>query len=152
MTARTERRVLRLARPGDREGIEQLLIARGLPTTGAPAHLGAFVVAEEGPALVGCAGIERYGDVGLLRSVAVSEAVAGAGLGTELVAWSLQLARQLGLRSLFLLTTTAADYFSRFGFQPIPRDALPTSLAQSEQLRGACPATATAMRLLLPAR
>ncbi|MGZ6059313.1 MAG: arsenic resistance N-acetyltransferase ArsN2 [Myxococcaceae bacterium] len=147
-----ERRVLRPARPDDREGIEQLLIARGLPTAGAPAHLGAFVVAEEGSALVGCAGIERYGEVGLLRSVAVSEESAGRGLGTELVARSLELAGQLGLRALFLLTTTAADYFPRFGFQPIPRGALPTSLAQSEELRGACPATATAMRLLLPAR
>jgi len=152
MTARAKARVLRQATSADWPDIEQLLAARGLPTAGARSHLGTFLVVAEGTTLMGCAGIERYGDSGLLRSVAVAESLAGCGLGTELVARSLDLARRLGLRSLFLFTTTAADYFPRFGFETIARDALPGSLTESEELRGACPASATAMRLLLPRR
>ena len=151
MTATASAVVVRPARPEDWPAIEQLLVARGLPIAGARLHLGTFLVAERAAALVGCAGIERYGEVGLLRSVAVAGAVAGRGLGTEMVAASLELGRRLGLQRLFLLTTNAVDYFPRFGFQSISREALPAALAESEELRGACPASATPMlRLLAP--
>lgn len=152
MTATASTRIVRPARAGDWPAIEQLLAAHGLPAAGARSHLETFLVAEDASVLVGCAGIERYGDVGLLRSVAVVEGFAGRGLGTELVRRSLDLARRLGLRALFLLTTTAAGYFPRFGFESIPREALSATLAGSEELQGACPAAATAMRLLLAAR
>jgi amino-acid N-acetyltransferase len=56
-------------------------------------------------------------------------------------------ARALGLRELYLLTTTAAGYFPRFGFETVGREALPPVLSASEELRGACPASAIAMRL-----
>jgi hypothetical protein len=44
-----------------------------------------------------------------------------------------------------LLTETAAEYFTRFGFAPVDRDRLPDSLGESAQLRGACPDSAQAM-------
>ena len=62
---------------------------------------------------------------------------------------ALERARELGLRELYLLTTTAAAYFPRFGFERIGREALPSSLQASEELRGACPASAAAMRIIL---
>jgi amino-acid N-acetyltransferase len=150
VTATASAGLVRPARTADWPAIEDLLVARRLPTAGARAHLGTFLVAEQASALVGCAGIELYDDVGLLRSVAVDEGVAGRGLGTELLAASVELGRRLGLRALFLLTTTASGWFLRFGFQSISREQLPATLAQSEELRGACPASATAMRLFLP--
>jgi amino-acid N-acetyltransferase len=152
VTATASARLVRPARTADWPAIEDLLVARRLPTAGARAHLGTFLVAEQASALVGCAGIELYDDVGLLRSVAVDEGVAGHGLGTELVAASLDLGRRLGLRALFLLTTTASGWFLRFGFESISREALPATLAESEELRGACPASALAMQRLLAPR
>ncbi|RPH67268.1 MAG: GNAT family N-acetyltransferase [Myxococcaceae bacterium] len=140
---------VRAATPEDWNGIERLLTDRHLPTAGAREHLSAFVVATKGAAVLGCAGIERYGDLGLLRSVAVTENVAGLGVGAELVRAVLDRARALGLREVYLLTTTAVRYFPRFGFDTIGREALPSSLAASEELRGACPASAVAMRLTL---
>lgn len=151
MTAPATERRLRPATRGDWPAIEQLLRARGLPTAGAQAHLEGFLVAQEGTTVAGCAGIEQYGDAGLLRSVAVAEGRAGQGLGSALVTASVELARHRGLRALFLLTTTAAGYFPRFGFQAVSRDALPAALALSEELKGACPASAAAMRLGLEA-
>ena len=140
---------VRPATSGDWESIAQLLTERHLPTDGARDHLAAFVVATVGSSLLGCAGIERYGDVGLVRSVAVAEDAGGRGVGAELVRALLERARALGLRELYLLTTSAAGYFPRFGFEPIARESLPSSLQASEEMRGACPASAVAMRLLL---
>jgi amino-acid N-acetyltransferase len=140
---------VRTATARDWESIERLLTDRRLPTGGARDHVLGFVVATRGPELLGCAGVERYGDVALLRSVAVTGDLGGRGIGTELVRVMVERARNVGLRELYLLTTTAAAYFPRFGFEAIARDALPPSLAASEELRGACPATAVAMRLKL---
>jgi N-acetylglutamate synthase-like GNAT family acetyltransferase len=140
---------VRPATSGDWESIVQLLTERHLPTEGARDHLAAFLVATEGPSVLGCAGLERYGVVGLLRSVAVAENAGGRGVGAELVRAVLERARALGLRELYLLTTSAAGYFPRFGFERIGREALPSSLQASEEMRGACPSSAAAMRLIL---
>jgi len=141
--------VVRPASVKDWPAIERLLRSRDLPADGALSHLDGFLVADEDGAVVGCGGVEQYGDVGLLRSVAVEEALSGRGLGSQLVTGSLDLARRWGIRELYLLTTTAADYFPRFGFQGLPREALPAVLSASEELGGACPASAIAMRLVL---
>jgi len=141
--------VVRPATAADWPAIERLLIDRDLPAAGARSHLDGFVVAAEGPVVVACAGIERHGAVGLLRSVAVAGSHAGNGLGTKLVRAVLDRARALGLREVYLLTMSAAGYFPRFGFETIGRDLLPSSLAASEELRGACPAAAVAMGLTL---
>jgi amino-acid N-acetyltransferase len=50
---------------------------------------------------------------------------------------------------VFLLTTTAENFFPSFGFQRIERADVPTELEQSPELRGACPASATVMKLTL---
>jgi len=107
------------------------------------------VVAARDSTLLGCAGVEQHGEVGLLRSVAVVEGLGGHGVGTVLVRAALERARALGLHELYLLTTTAAGYFPRFGFETVGRDALPSALSASEELQGACPASAVAMRLTL---
>ena len=85
MNAAAPSPVVRPASAEDWPAIERLLIDRGLPAAGARSHLDGFVVVAEGPVVVACAGIERYGAVGLLRSVAVAEGLAGHGLGTKLV-------------------------------------------------------------------
>jgi amino-acid N-acetyltransferase len=147
-TGGPERRV-REATPADWPGIERLLLDRDLPVSGAHEHLDGFLVSSDGSVVTGCAVIERYRDIGLLRSVAVTGDIAGRGLGTALVEASIERARRLGLRGLYLLTTTAAGFFPRFGFERISRESLPPSLGASEELRGACPASAVAMRLTL---
>jgi len=148
-TPTNPRRRVREATPGDWPGIERLLLDRELPVAGAREQLDGFLVFSEGSGISGCAAIERYGDIGLLRSVAVTGGAAGRGRGTALVEACIEHARRLGLRALYLLTTTAAGFFPRFGFETIPRESLPPSLSASEELRGACPASAVAMRLTL---
>jgi amino-acid N-acetyltransferase len=136
------------ARAPDLPDVLALLTAASLPLAGVePVFPGGFVVSRDAAgALAAVAGVETYGDSGLLRSVAVRADLRGTGLGQALAAAAVELARAAGVRDLFLLTTTAEGFFPRLGFEPSERGDMPAALAASEELRGACPATAVVMR------
>ena len=140
--------VIRHSTGGDWLAIEQLLRSADLPLDGARESLDGFVVAEEDGGIVGCAAIERYGSVALLRSVAILSSHRGRRIGEKLVATIIQNARG-GVQSVFLLTTTAAGWFPRFGFTAVSRNDVPDSLQGSAEFRGACPASAVVMTLAL---
>jgi amino-acid N-acetyltransferase len=124
-----------------------LLQISSLPTPGVAEHFDSFLVARsEDGSLAGCVGLEIHGDVGLLRSLAVAGPARGGGLGTRLVERLFDLARSKGVETLYLLTTTAEDYFPRFGFERLAREEADPKLEASEELRGACPASAVLMR------
>ncbi|MGH2399125.1 MAG: arsenic resistance N-acetyltransferase ArsN2 [bacterium] len=130
-----------------------MLIAAGLPTAGVPEHMAGFVVAEDGERAVGTAGLEVYGQMGLLRSVAVEPEYRGRGVAHELVTRTLRSAAAAGIRNVYLLTATAAEYFRRFGFEAVARDEVSPDVQVSEEFGEGCCDTAQAMRLdLNPAR
>jgi N-acetylglutamate synthase-like GNAT family acetyltransferase len=140
---------LRQASQADWPAIQSLLLANKLPVDGAQAHLATFVVAASGPEVVGVAGAELYGDVALLRSVAVAPGLHHQGIGESLVGLLLQEAARRGIRQVFLLTTTAAAYFPRFGFATLPRSNAPRALQASAEFQGACPDSAVFMGITL---
>lgn len=140
---------IRHATTSDYAGIEALLSKAKLPLAGVATHLSNFLVAENGSAMVGCVGLERYGDAGLLRSLVVAQAHRGEWIGEKLTVACIHAARASGICKLALLTETADRYFPRFGFKATDRAALPGPLNESEELRGACPASARAMLLVL---
>lgn len=115
--------------------------------TGVAEAIEGFVVARAAGALTGCAGLEVYGALGLLRSVAVRTAMRRSGLGRELVARITAAASSRGLRELYLLTTTAPRFFERLGFQALERALVPAEIAESWEFRVGCPTTALPMRL-----
>ena len=125
----------------------ELLSECGLPREGVAEHLDGFLVAREDGALRGVAGLEIYGDVALLRSLAVRPAARGKGWGRKLVQTVLEVARKRNIRTLYLLTETAESFFPRFGFERIPRDRMDARLEASRELQGVCPESAVAMRL-----
>lgn len=127
--------------------VAALLEEADLPRDGVQDHLGDFLLAERSGALVGCAALERYDRHGLLRSVAVRRGDRGADLGQALVRRLLERAAADDLHNISLLTTTAADYFLRFGFRVISRAEVPTPVQRSVEFREACPASAVAMLL-----
>lgn len=140
---------LRPATPTDWTEVEAVLLASGLPTTGAREHLTGFLVAERPGRLVGTAGLELYGESALLRSVAVRPEARGDGLGARLVEGALALARTRGATTVVLLTLDAADYFTRFGFARVATDQVPEAVKASTQFQGVCPASAIAMHIRL---
>jgi N-acetylglutamate synthase-like GNAT family acetyltransferase len=141
---------VRRATEPDWPAIESLLRTNGLPLAGARNHLDNYVVAVENEQVVATAGLEVYGNAGLLRSTAVTPGRHRQGVGGLVVDAVLGDAASRGLRTLYLLTTTAIDYFERRGFTQRLRASAPTELADSEEFRGACPASATFMALTLP--
>jgi amino-acid N-acetyltransferase len=132
---------IRLAKPAEHAEIQALVADAGLPLDGLSHAWRAWVAVADGR-IVGTASLERHGDALLLRSVAVVSTERGQGIGQALVVAALAAADLIGPVSL--LTETAPDWFPRFGFQPVARDALHPALASSPELRGACPATAQA--------
>ena len=137
---------IRRARASDIDSISGLLSSSDLPLDGVADTVADFYVAEAMGTVVGSVGIETHGEYGLLRSAAVSEALRGRGVGRRLVTEALNDASRRGMRALYLLTTTAEEYFPSFGFEKVERSSVPAELNDSAELKGACPASATVMR------
>lgn len=133
------------AQPADLPDILALLERSGLPVAGLAQHIASTVVIRDGARLAGCAAIEPYGTAGLLRSVAVDPSQQGRGLGTQLTEAAIALARGRGIQTLYLLTETATDFFTRFGFAVIPRADVAAAVRESVEFTTACPASAVAM-------
>jgi len=141
---------VRAARPQDLAAVRRLLAACDLTRAGLEEQYpGGYAVAEGAGRVIGVAGLERYGELGLLRSVAVDYAWRGQGVGRALVEDRLERARAGGLKAVYLLTTDAADYFRSLGFTAVGRDSAPPPLAAAAEFAGACPATARLLVLPL---
>ncbi len=114
-----------------------------------PGGMGEFIVAMESRSLLGVIGLERFGNVGLLRSLAVSPERRSAGLGGELVDALERRSRDAGVEALYLLTTTAADFFARRGYAIVPRAQAPASIQSTQEFSTLCPSQAVCLRKIL---
>jgi len=138
------------ARPHDLRGALDLLGRAELTDQDVAERWGHyFVVREDDGRVVGVAGLEIHGEDGLLRSVAVDADYRGQGLAASLVEAALERAKRVQLRSVYLLTTTARDYFARRGFVDCPREEAPAAIRGSWEFRVGCPSTAAFMRRLV---
>jgi amino-acid N-acetyltransferase len=136
-----------LASATDMRGIRALLSAAQLPITDlADSATIRFWLVRGATGLVGTVALEQYDDIALLRSLAIAAPHRGAGLGRLLLRHAEQAAVASGIQELFLLTTTAADLFSRHGFERLERDEAPEAARRSEEFRSLCPASAICMR------
>jgi amino-acid N-acetyltransferase len=135
------------ARPEDLDAVLGLLTDASLPQAGVAEHFHNFLVACEGGRLVGAVGLERYGPSALFRSLVVTPAHQGRGLGRALTERMLDDARKTGVKRLFLLTDTAAEFFPKFGFRRIAREEADPEVQDSVEFRTACGQLAVCMRL-----
>jgi len=130
----------------DEAGIKATLAECDLPYEDiTPDHLQHFWILRDGPKLAGVVGLEVFESVGLLRSLAVQEAYRGQGIGSQLTEMAEDYARVQGIKALYLLTTTAPDFFGRRGYQQTERDAAPTPLQGTVEFKSLCPDSAVCM-------
>ena len=130
----------------DELAIRQLLASSGLPVADWSAELTAVsVVVRDNAGIAGIGAVERRGSIGLLRSVAVARRVHGGGIGRRIVEALEVRAREEGLNALYLLTTTARDYFMRLGYQVLAREEAPAGIRSTAQFGSLCPASSTLM-------
>lgn len=135
------------ARPHDLPGALALLGRAQLPEQDVTERWGHyFVVREDDGRVVGVAGLEVHGEDGLLRSVAVDAGYRGQGIAGRLVEAALERAAILRLRSVYLLTTGAEQYFARRAFAACARERAPAALRESWEFRSGCPKTAVLMK------
>ncbi|UUZ71852.1 arsenic resistance N-acetyltransferase ArsN2 [Polaromonas sp. P1(28)-8] len=140
---------LRPATSSDWPAIAALLEANKLPLDGAQDHLATYLLATQGQEIIGTAGAEVYGDLALLRSVAIAPGLQRQGIGKQLVSRLLQEAKRRQIAKVYLLSVTAPEYFAQFGFKRGPRENAPAALHASAEFQGACPACAALMSLTL---
>ena len=129
-----------------KEDIVALLSAEKLPVSDLPESLKNFLAVIESDKLIGVIGLETFGHYGLLRSLAVHPNSRNQNIAGKLVAQLEKLAVSEGLKSIFLLTETAHDYFSRKGYQAINRAEMPSEVQQSSEFSHVCPQSAIAMK------
>ena len=132
------------------DAVVDLLKKADLPVADVPKVFGDnYGVAILNDSIVGAVGIECHGDVGLFRSAVVRGDLRGKQIGEALTLNRIEWAKAHGIKELYLLTVSAADYFPRFGFIPISRDEVPTAMANTWEFTELCPDSATVMRLTL---
>jgi amino-acid N-acetyltransferase len=134
------------ARRADLSAIRRLLDAEHLSSEDVDeSALEHFLVCRDEIGVAGVVGLEKYGDVALLRSLVVTEKYLGRGLGKRLVAAADVLAAETGVRRMYLLTTTAEAFFDYLGFRRISREAAPQAIQSTREFSCLCPATAAVM-------
>jgi amino-acid N-acetyltransferase len=123
-----------------------LLEAAQLPTADlTDDHCEHFFYQGSPAAPTGLIGLELFGNVALLRSLVVSPAARASGLGSELLGHAESHARSSGVRTVYLLTTTAEAFFSRRGYVRTARDSAPPAIRTTREFAGICPASSAFM-------
>ena len=110
-------------------------------------HESFFLYKKDDGNLIGSGGLEFYGSSALIRSVAVDSSLRGMQYGQQIVYDLKKRAMQQGSTSMYLLTETAPDFFSKNGFEKIDRDDAPEELKSSSEFSHMCPTTAVCMKL-----
>lgn len=129
-----------------RSGATRLLESAGLPTSDLDgAQLQHFFYIGSASVPIGLVGLELCGEHALLRSLAVAPSARAGGAGTALVGHAEAHARSQGARDVYLLTTTAEDFFARRGYVRIGRAAAPEPIRSTREFSDICPASSTFM-------
>ena len=127
--------------------IIRLLEDSKLPTkdlnTNASVFLGAFYDED----LVGCIGLEKISESGLLRSLAVEQNYRGQGIGFELTKAVLTESIKKSYSEVYLLTTDAEKFFIKAGFYKIVKENAPKAVKETKQYSEICSDSAVVMKI-----
>jgi amino-acid N-acetyltransferase len=132
--------------PDEHQQVLRLLAQCGLPVEDVDSDLlRRFIRARGAAGLAGVVGLQLLDHAALLRSLAVAPDQRGLGVGSRLCDEAEALARAGKVTDLYLLTTTAADWFAARGYVRVERSALPQAVQETGEFRHLCPASAVAM-------
>lgn len=127
-----------------------LLDAANLPTADlTEAHLNYFWALTDQQQPIGIVGLEPFAPYGLLRSLVVKASRRNQGVGTRLVDHAENMARRMKIAELYLLTSTAQEFFENLDYHPVRRNSAPNAIRQTREFLGLCPASSQLMRKYL---
>ncbi len=131
---------IEFASPLDEPWIRQLLKSCGLPQEDLHRdHFKHFVVYKERGLILGVVGLEIFERIALLRSLAVNERHRNRGIASQMVAKIEEYGRSLQIEKLFLLTTSAEEFFSKKGYKKIDRKFVPQEIQKTREFQDLCP-------------
>jgi len=125
--------------------VKNILKDNGLPYEDLESSLLELFLAYENSGFVGVIGLERFEDVGLLRSMVVDAKFRNKGCGTQI--YKKFLAQIPDIKQLYLLTCTAKDFFEMMGFEVISRENVPDCIKTTAEFSSLCPYSAICMRI-----
>ena len=130
----------------ERDGVAAALRKAGLPADDVASEAPLFWRFEtQDLTPVGFGGLEIHGEEALLRSVVTLPPMRHRGVGTAIVKALEAEAQIAGCRTMWLLTTSAAQLFGRLGYAACERTSVPAVIRQTQQFAALCPTAATVM-------
>ena len=107
-----------------------------------------FWISKYNNELIAVCGLEIMNELALLRSLAVKNLKRNSGLGTAIYEHTIEQARKIyNIHTLFLLTTTASNFFQKHGWKFIDRNNVPNPVQQTNEFKFICPKSAQCMKL-----
>lgn len=103
----------------------------------------------KGVKVIGTAGLEIFEDCALLRSVSVIKKEQGKGFGRIINAGIEKFVKESGINCLYLITTSAKDFFDKLGYGAIKREDSPLAIKQTAEFTSLCPSTAIVMKKII---
>lgn len=129
--------------------IMALLTLANLPVNDIGENVELFAL-EINEQIIATAGLETNGRIGLLRSVSVLESQKGKGYGLLIVQKLEKYAKNQGIKELYLLTTTAQEFFEKkCNYEVTERIHVPTEIQSSQQFASVCPSSAVVMKKVI---
>ena len=122
-----------------------LLQKNNLPTEDLDPGKQLFVV-EEGHEVIATIAVEYDYNNALLRSLSVSEDKRRTGIGAKLVRFVEDYVAKQGVQNIFLLTTTASQFFSGRGYKIVDRSDVPDFIKNTKEYSVICASSSTLMK------
>lgn len=134
------------ARSSDEPQVKQLLAECELPYEDlTPSHLQHFLVLRDGTQVAGVIGLELLTKFALLRSLAVQAQFRRQGIASLLTKQAEEYARSCEVEAIYMLTTTAEDFFAKRGYYRVNRDTVPAVVQETAEFRSLCSSAAVCM-------
>jgi amino-acid N-acetyltransferase len=128
------------------QSVKRLLAEAGLPTVDITfKKLQNFYGYESDGQVIGIVGVEIYSSIGLLRSLVVDPRHRSEGIGSALVEFAEDFALEEGVKTLYLLTTTAEPFFLKRGYAKVPREEAPPEIQRTSEYSDICPVSSAFM-------
>lgn len=133
-----------VADDGLKQEVVELLQQNNLPVTDLDDGKILFALLQKDK-IVGTGGLELFNQCALIRSITVETGSRGKGLG-KLISRELEkICRERGIDWVYLLTTTAKDFFINQGYRVISREDVPLPIKTTSEFSSVCPSSAIVM-------
>ena len=128
-----------------RSFVIDLLRENNLPVSDLGEDKQLFALLQDGE-VIGTGGLELLNNYALLRSISVRSDSRNKGLGTLITTALEAISKQKAIDWVYLLTTTAKEFFSRDGYEVINREDAPAAIKNTSEFSFICSSSSTLMR------